>query len=204
MLGCERFELRDEDGVPAEVELGLDPLLHRREAELVEAIGLRAGPRLVGEVGERRPAPQRERLAQRLGPCGRVERGGLGEQPLEPCRVDGVRRHVEHVARRPRAQQIGAEDAAEAGNGVLERPDSRRRRPLAPELIDEPVDRDDDAGPHEQRREQRALLAPRQRDHDPPVVPNLERAEETELHRPFVTPIASGDQTWGERRVSLA
>ena len=61
---------------------------------------------------------------------------------------------------------------------------------LAPEVVDEPVDRDDLAGADQQRREQDALLPAR--DGDPiSAVPHLERAEDAELHRPVVTPSGS-------------
>ena len=61
----ERLELRDELGVAAERKIGLDPLLERDRAELLEPRDLGLGERLVEEVGERRAAPERERLAER-------------------------------------------------------------------------------------------------------------------------------------------
>ena len=69
VLGDQRLELADELRVPAGGEVGVDALLERREPQLLQprALGLRE--RLVGEVGERRPAPQRERLS-----CGAARR----------------------------------------------------------------------------------------------------------------------------------
>ena len=67
LLRDERGELADERGVASKREVGVDPLLEHGEAALLEARDL--GPRevVVGEIGQRRPAPQRERLAQLLG-----------------------------------------------------------------------------------------------------------------------------------------
>ena len=64
VLGDEGLELGDERRMPAEREVGVDPLLERREAQLLEPLAGRGGERLVGEVGERRPAPEVERLAE--------------------------------------------------------------------------------------------------------------------------------------------
>ena len=64
----------DELGVAAEREVGVDTLLERAEPQLLEPRDLGLGERLVGEVGERRPAPQRERLAELL-------RAALGGAP---------------------------------------------------------------------------------------------------------------------------
>jgi hypothetical protein len=51
------------DGVvPAELELRLEPLLERGQAQLVEPCDLLLQERLEGEIRERRSAPQRERV----------------------------------------------------------------------------------------------------------------------------------------------
>ena len=74
----ERLELGDELGVTAQCEVGVDALLDDDGSQLLEARDLRLRERLVDEVGERRPAPERERLAQHDlgGGCvARLERG---------------------------------------------------------------------------------------------------------------------------------
>ena len=58
--------------MPAEGEIRFDPALERGQAQLLEARDRRLRERLVGEVGERRPAPERERLTERLGRRGRL------------------------------------------------------------------------------------------------------------------------------------
>ena len=87
VLGDQRLELADQLGVAAEREVGLDPLLERRQPQVLEPAALGLGERLVRELGERRPAPERERLAQhRRGPfrvAVRERLAPLGEQPLE-------------------------------------------------------------------------------------------------------------------------
>ena len=91
MVRDERLELADERGVAAQLELGVDPLLDRREPELVEPRSLDLEARLVAEVGERRAAPELERAAQRLGALGRRLREGLLPQALEARRGRSTR-----------------------------------------------------------------------------------------------------------------
>ena len=69
MAGDLRLELADQLGAAAQREIGLDPVLERRQPLLLEPRDLRLRERLVGHVGQRRAAPDRERLPQ---PFGRV------------------------------------------------------------------------------------------------------------------------------------
>ena len=66
MLAWQRLELADQLGIAAERELRLDPLLDRGQTQLLEPGDLRLGERLVGEVGKRRAAPERQRLGRQL------------------------------------------------------------------------------------------------------------------------------------------
>ena len=79
--GDQRLELGDELGVAPEREIRLDPLLERDGAQLLEPRDLGLGERLVEEVGERRAAPERERLAQRA-----LGRGGISAFERRPSR----------------------------------------------------------------------------------------------------------------------
>ena len=88
----QRLELADHLRVAAERELGLDQLLVRSHPLVLQARDLALGERLVGEVVERRAAPERERRVQRRDrPLG-AARGELApplRQPaLEPVRVE--------------------------------------------------------------------------------------------------------------------
>jgi hypothetical protein len=106
MLGDQRLQLADELAVAAEREPGLDALLERREPQVVEPRDLRLRERLVGEVGERRAAPECHRLVEhRERPLGVARRQGtpaLADQPLEPVRVERSRLQPELVAVRAR------------------------------------------------------------------------------------------------------
>jgi hypothetical protein len=60
----ERFELAHEVGVAPPGEVALDPLLETGEAKLLQTLDLCLGEALIGELGQRRPAPERERLLE--------------------------------------------------------------------------------------------------------------------------------------------
>ena len=87
VLGDQRLELADQVGVAAEREVGLDPFLDRRQAQVLEPSDLCLRERLERELGQRRAAPERERLVQRVGGALRRRRRerptAFGEQPLE-------------------------------------------------------------------------------------------------------------------------
>jgi hypothetical protein len=88
--------------VTAERELGIEPTLERLQPELFETGGCR-DHRLVGQVGEWRPAPERKCIAQQSCGLARLTRSGLlGEPaeafeielvPLDPNEVPGRARH---------------------------------------------------------------------------------------------------------------
>ena len=58
------LELADELGVPPEGQVGLDPILERGGALLLEPSDMRLRERLVGQIGERRAAPEAEGVTQ--------------------------------------------------------------------------------------------------------------------------------------------
>ena len=64
VLADERLELRDDVGRPPELDVGGDPLVTGDQPELVEAPGLTLRPFLEGELGERRAAPEFERVQE--------------------------------------------------------------------------------------------------------------------------------------------
>ena len=72
MLGDQRLQLADELAVPAERQLGLDPLLQRGQPQRVEPPTLHPCERL-REVRERGAAPEPQRFPQqRRGASGRL------------------------------------------------------------------------------------------------------------------------------------
>ncbi len=93
-------ELPDELGVPAAGEVGLDPLLERVQPQLVEPERLRHEQAALGDVGERRSAPQRERLRR------------TPRRPRPAARREAPRRRASRAARSGRRRDRRARRAA--------------------------------------------------------------------------------------------
>jgi hypothetical protein len=168
MRGDERFELRHETAVATELEQRVDPVLRRLELTLGESLDLALREVLERELGERRPAPERDRGLQRRERSRWIlvlERTlPFGRQPLEACRVDLCLGDAQHVARRLRRQHLpslGTEEAAQLRDVALNGLRGSARRPLAPERVDERVDGDDLAPPEKKRHEEGALTSGR-------------------------------------------
>ena len=181
MLRDQELEVCDELRVVTECELRLDPLLQRFEAQLVEPGDVEPGPGLVGEPLERRPAPQRERLGQRL--CRRLRplAARPGDEPLEPVEVDRLRRRPELVPGTDRRDRVPTERRAELRHVCLQDLRGRPRRPSSPELVDQLVAREGLVGMEEHDREQRAQLRRLQRQ-EAALRDHLERPEDAKLH----------------------
>ena len=64
MFCDERFELRDELGLTAEGEVGVDALLERREPQLFELCDGRGRERLGPQLGQRFVPPEPEGVVQ--------------------------------------------------------------------------------------------------------------------------------------------
>jgi len=94
MRNDEVFELGDDWSVQAQRELGIDPQLERGQPELLEPRDLELRERLIGEVCERRSAPERDRVGQCSCRGCRISFGEqfspLGKQPLETVKVELV------------------------------------------------------------------------------------------------------------------
>src|SRR5215467_803629 len=94
----QRLELRDDVDVAPELELCVDQLLPYCRLPLDEPCDCRLGKRLEGQVGEWRPAKERQRLAEELRPpVGRLS-SRLRDQSLETKDVDLVGLRLEQVA----------------------------------------------------------------------------------------------------------
>ena len=172
--------------MPTEREVGLDPLLERGEAQLVEPLDGGARERLVGEVGERRPAPQAERLAEELRRRVLVVAARAPSRPRAASRSNRARSSAlssdaEQVAGRSRLERLGrAERAAELGDLPLHLRHRGDRRPPGVEVVGEPVDRHDAVRVQEQDRERRALPRPAEPDRAA-LAGRLERSQHAEL-----------------------
>ena len=183
LLVHEGLQLGHEAPVLAERQLGLDALLDAGQAHLLQPCDRCRGKRLVCEVGERRAAPERERLTQAPGRALMLSvrecRGPLLRQPLEAAQIERLRPGADQVAGRPRLDRR-AQQLAQVGDLALDLRDGGRGRFAAVELVGQPVDRDDPIGVEQQDRQHGAL--PRSTEVDAlPLVEDLERAEDAEL-----------------------
>ena len=97
MVVDKRLQFGDDPAVLAERQLRFDALLDRRQAQFLEPGDRRGRERLVGEVGQRRPPPQRKRLPEASSRlfvrAARERRGRLLCQLLEPPQVELLRPH---------------------------------------------------------------------------------------------------------------
>ncbi len=184
----ERLELAHEVAVAPELEVRLDPLLQAGEARFLEAGDLALGPLLIGEVGERRPAPQGECLAERRrragGVTGRERRASGGRQLLKAVEVELPGRQVQEVTGRAGLDRagtgaVGRHGPAQLGDVHLHGLACGRRGRLPPELGDQPLGRDDLVRAQQQERQQGPLAEPSERD-GPIAVEDLERPQDPE------------------------
>jgi len=181
--GHERVELGHELGVTSEREVGLDPHLEAGKPKLLQPSDRRLRKRLVTDVGEGGPAPELKGLAEHGGRSSRVasrERlPTLPEQTLEATGIDRFRREIQHVPGRHRADDVGPERLAQARDGDRE----RAPRPQArPEVLDQPIARQQLARPKRKQNKQCTRLPAREGDLASAVVLDLERAEQTDVN----------------------
>ena len=93
MLGHEPFELGHELGIEAAREVGLHPVLERRDAPILQVAG-RSGSEWLGQhVRQRRPVPQRERVARLSCGAQLLEALEVKLARLDPDRVSGRAPH---------------------------------------------------------------------------------------------------------------
>jgi hypothetical protein len=94
VTGDHGLQLPHQVVVAAQCQLGVGQVLARGLAQLLQAGGLRLGERLVRELRQRPPPPQRQRLAQQPRRGRRVTPGrglaALTDQPLGQARVHDV------------------------------------------------------------------------------------------------------------------
>ena len=137
--------------------------------------------RLVGELGQGRPAPERESFAQH--PVRRRRAGGprIRHELLEAIEVERTGIGTELVRRRRGPDHVATEHPPELGDVRLENLRGRRRRPAGPELLDQQVARNRLVRPDEQQGKQGPLLWRIQRN-DAALGDHLKRPEDAELH----------------------
>ena len=193
MLGDQAFQLTGERDVMTQFQVGCDAVLERRRVQVVQGADLGLRELLVGQIGERRPTPQRQRLAKTLRGDSRLPsvegRSTACDPVLEALEVELARRHAQLVAGGARHEETTVLPGGKLG---LERPAQPRDRHLEclraalqplfiPELRDQPVARDHLVGMQQQERQQCPLLRSAEGE-SPVIVVDLERPEYPEVH----------------------
>ena len=158
MLADERLEVADHLRLAAELELRLEPVLPCGHARFFEPGGFGHHRVFELDVRQGRPAPEPERFSQARRPLLRRLAPGLSDDALEAVDIDRIPRNVEQVTRRASHEHLGTEHLPEVRDEVLERADCRLRRFVAPELVDEPIRRNDLSRAQREEREQGTLL----------------------------------------------
>ncbi len=182
----ERVQLLEDVRVMPEGEVGLDPVLERREAQLLEPIGGLRRERLADEIREGRSAPLGERVPQQLRTAGEIARrdrpAARGRAGLEAEEIERRGRRFEEISGLARLDGRRPERLAEPRHVDLHGGGGRRRRILPPQLVDDPVGGHDPVGVEEEQREDRSLPHPAE-GHTSRAVAHFEWAEQQELHR---------------------
>ena len=150
--------------MPPEGEVGVDTILQRGQAQLIHAPNRCLCEGLEREVCEGGAAPETQRLAQLRRGLLRspsAERGAaVAEELLEPIQVDLIGVEPDEVAGTLSDEDLArrAEQLAQLRHVDLDRVGGRRRRLLAPELVDQAIGRDDLIRVEDQDDEQRSPL----------------------------------------------
>ena len=164
MFPCEPVEFRDDVDVLARIEPRLHQLLHDGKAEFLESGRLDLhGP--LGELPERRPAPQGKCRFEGIGCASRVcprEHTGVDHTLLEIEAVEGVTIDADAVTRAIALQQ-GSDRLAKLRNVSLDGVSSRLGRIVPPQSVDDAVHRHDPVRLGQEAREHEPLLRPTER-----------------------------------------
>ena len=192
--------------MPSEREIRFEPLLETPETALLEPGGLRRSERLEGQVGERRPSPERESLAESLGGCrgvaGGTQPASVCVELLETVDVELPLFQVQDVSVSAGLEAaVGAERLAELLDVALYDVPCGRGSVRAPELIDQAVTRHDRAAVQDEHREESPLALTAER-HRLTVREDLERATDPHVHRASNVADRSVDLQGFQRRIS--
>ena len=186
MRGDQRLQLAGHLGVTSELEVGVDSVLDRGEAQVVEPAAFDLGEGLSSELRQSRPAPERDRLADRVRGAVRSARGERGatvpDEALEADQVDGLRLHLEQVAGCTRHEGPVGQELPQAREIDLHARHRGLGRLVSPQLVDQPLARDHMVRVQDQQREQRPLLGTSERKR-PPGVQSFQRSEDPVLHQ---------------------
>lgn len=165
VLSRQPIELGHDVAVPAGREPGLHHLLHCCQMEFSQPGDLHVERLLATDVLERRTPPQRERVAQHRGGAlgiGRYQCSSSHDSSLEVQNVEGVGVDTDPVAG-PFSVDDRPEDLAELRHIRLHGVSGSVRRLIAPQPVDQSVDRHHAVRVSEQHREHEALLGASER-----------------------------------------
>src|SRR5688572_496917 len=121
MSSDEGFELHDEVGVGADLQVGGDPLFEHGEAQVLQPADLRLRERLGLEVGERRSTPERQRVAQEPRALRWVRGARLPDELLEAGQIELRRVEVQRVTGWTGVEDVRPEELPQLHDGVLKR-----------------------------------------------------------------------------------
>ena len=185
LLLRELFEFGDELHLPSESQICIHAV-HDGRASKVFKPGDVMGEQLTLTIAERRSSPKLQRNVKRPGgvlrPLERQIAPAAGEQVRELIEVELAFSDPKLVPIRPRDQRPVHDIAPELRDAVLQDLRRARRRPVRPELFDQPIDRDRTVCLEQESDEKRTLLAASYGD-GLSVAEHLQRAEDPILHR---------------------
>jgi hypothetical protein len=167
--------------VPAELELGLHPLLVGERPQLLDPADVGRGEGREAEILERLAVEEGERRAEQLRALAWPAPRRVRDEPLDAVEIDLVFPDDEDVAVTAGPDPVRAERLAKARDVPLHRVACRRRRAFLPERLDRLVDRHELPGAEEQQREERPALCLRRR-RVAPLDAHPERPQKLEVH----------------------
>ena len=190
VLGDQRLELCHQLEMAAGRQIGVDPILQRRQPQLLQPGDLALRERLAPQIGQRLPPPQRQRITQHRPSDHRdpPARTRPLDQQLKPRHVDLIRRRAQQIPRRPRPDPLSPQQLAQRRHMPVQRVLRATRRILTPQRLDQLRARDHLTTTQQQQRQQRTLLRTR-RGQITPTIDHPQRTKQLEAH---VTPISHG------------
>jgi hypothetical protein len=195
ILERQRLELADKRRILSQIELGGQAILHRQLPRFLESGYLALQRELVAQLTERGPSPEPERVPEVVPARGRIAMELLlpsQRQQLELPRIELARLDSDPVSAMRSIQSVCPDGRPEAVDVALERAPRRLGRLVAPDVIDQDVDRDDLVWATDEVSEHEPLLATPERDRFAAIL-YLDRAEDHEAHDGNRTPsIACG------------
>ena len=167
ILRHQLFQLPDHLPGQPPLNVGLEPSLHRHQPQLLQPGGLQRQRLHLSHIGQRPPAPQRQRLPEparrnhRLPPAQRLP--ARPHQPLKPADVHPVGLDRDRVPAALRDQRsLWIQQRAEPRHIRAQRLARPRRRGPPPQHLGQILRRHHPAPSHHQQRQHRPLLRPAQ------------------------------------------